>query len=347
MLFVGILLGVLLGAGGAYWGLMNRLKEEARRADGLERQLADMEQAFQNRVQDEIQRQQSKLTADLAHLKNQRSASVTEIGDLKSQLAEAKAKISLAKDASASQRSGAPAAAIPLTEAIVTAPPPEPIPVAPPVGYVADPWGEAEAAGEAAGPPGESGQTTPKAVEEDAEAEELPEPELVEPELVEPELVGAELAEPELPEPENIDHEIEPEFINPSEPETPIAAAPIAPDDRLVPSPAEFSAATRLNSVLAMKDAARNSSPLETRRLLKPLGQFARDPDPAVRRQAIEALGQLRSVKALPFLRQGLRDADMDVVQAATEAIAPFKGRRVKPLQNRLKSKQPKKKKNP
>ncbi len=85
-----------------------------------------------------------------------------------------------------------------------------------------------------------------------------------------------------------------------------------------------------LDNAIALHRAAADASPEEARQLLQPLSLLAQDGESAVRREAIEALGKLRSPQALPYLRQGLRDSDPDVVQAASDAIAPFKGYRPK-----------------
>ncbi|NJM58517.1 MAG: HEAT repeat domain-containing protein [Synechococcales cyanobacterium RU_4_20] len=45
-----------------------------------------------------------------------------------------------------------------------------------------------------------------------------------------------------------------------------------------------------------------------------------------MRREAIAALGKLRTPRALPFLRQALQDPDVTVATAASEAIASFRG---------------------
>ncbi|ASC73821.1 hypothetical protein XM38_047940 [Halomicronema hongdechloris C2206] len=67
--------------------------------------------------------------------------------------------------------------------------------------------------------------------------------------------------------------------------------------------------------------------PQDRQQCLPLLKRLSRDPDPQVRRVTVEALGRLRSRRALPWLRRALQDANADVVQAAHAAISQFKGR--------------------
>lgn len=85
-----------------------------------------------------------------------------------------------------------------------------------------------------------------------------------------------------------------------------------------------------LENAIALNTAAATASPEDARHMLQPLGLLTRDSEAAVRREAMEALGKLRSPQALPYLRQGLRDSDPAVAQAASDAIAPFQGYRAK-----------------
>ena len=57
------------------------------------------------------------------------------------------------------------------------------------------------------------------------------------------------------------------------------------------------------------------------------LGRLARDSEAEVRLQIIQALSGLKAAQSLPLLRRALRDPDPFVVEAATIAMARFKGR--------------------
>jgi HEAT repeat protein len=63
----------------------------------------------------------------------------------------------------------------------------------------------------------------------------------------------------------------------------------------------------------------------DVQRAIPVLGRLSRDRSSAVRRAAIEALGQIRSEQVIPFLERSLRDTDRQVVKAASWAIAKFK----------------------
>jgi acyl phosphate:glycerol-3-phosphate acyltransferase len=55
------------------------------------------------------------------------------------------------------------------------------------------------------------------------------------------------------------------------------------------------------------------------------LHQLSRDPDPLVRRTAVEALAKIPSERVIPAIELALRDSDGRVVRAASVAIAKFK----------------------
>jgi hypothetical protein len=71
----------------------------------------------------------------------------------------------------------------------------------------------------------------------------------------------------------------------------------------------------------------------EVQRAIPVLGNLCQDPDAAVRQSAVEALGQIKSEKAIPFLKLALRDSDSDVVKVASDAISHFKFYSVTPAQ--------------
>lgn len=63
----------------------------------------------------------------------------------------------------------------------------------------------------------------------------------------------------------------------------------------------------------------------DVQRAIPVLDRLSRDRSAAVRRAAIEALGQIRSEQVIPTLERSLRDSDRQVVKAASWAIAKFK----------------------
>jgi hypothetical protein len=84
--------------------------------------------------------------------------------------------------------------------------------------------------------------------------------------------------------------------------------------------------------------AATMSVRSEIQRAIPVLGNLSQDPDPRVRQAAVEALGQIKSEKVIPFLRQSVRDSDRAIVKIASEALQKFKfypqtGPKTKPVQ--------------
>ncbi len=63
----------------------------------------------------------------------------------------------------------------------------------------------------------------------------------------------------------------------------------------------------------------------EIKRVIPLLGKLSRDPDPLVRQSAVEALGKIKSETVIPLIRQALRDANLNVVKAASAALTKFK----------------------
>lgn len=61
------------------------------------------------------------------------------------------------------------------------------------------------------------------------------------------------------------------------------------------------------------------------RQVIPLLGKLSQDPNPSVRYAAVSALGQLPSVRSVPFLRRSLRDSDTRVVKAASSAMERLK----------------------
>ncbi|MBD0344835.1 MAG: HEAT repeat domain-containing protein [Coleofasciculus sp. Co-bin14] len=63
----------------------------------------------------------------------------------------------------------------------------------------------------------------------------------------------------------------------------------------------------------------------EIKRVIPLLGKLSRDPDPLLRQSAVEALGKIKSERVISLLRQALRDANLNVVKAASAALSKFK----------------------
>lgn len=70
-------------------------------------------------------------------------------------------------------------------------------------------------------------------------------------------------------------------------------------------------------------DSNRGNSTIQT--AIPPLGKLSQDPNSSVRQTAIESLGNIPSAKVLPFIRQALRDSDINVVKAANTEISKYK----------------------
>lgn len=85
-------------------------------------------------------------------------------------------------------------------------------------------------------------------------------------------------------------------------------------------------AQTRANTALALGAIASSSSPRQTVPILRALTELGRDPSAAVRLAVVESLSDWRSPKVLPLLRQALRDTDPAVVKAANAGLTPFRG---------------------
>ncbi|MGJ3250769.1 MAG: HEAT repeat domain-containing protein [Elainellaceae cyanobacterium] len=70
-------------------------------------------------------------------------------------------------------------------------------------------------------------------------------------------------------------------------------------------------------------DSNRGNSAVQ--KAIPPLGKLSQDPNPSVRQTAIESLGNMPSAKVIPFIRQALRDSDINVVKAANTEISKYK----------------------
>ncbi|MGJ3248402.1 MAG: HEAT repeat domain-containing protein [Elainellaceae cyanobacterium] len=70
-------------------------------------------------------------------------------------------------------------------------------------------------------------------------------------------------------------------------------------------------------------DSNRGNSAVQT--AIPPLGKLSQDPNSSVRQTAIESLGNIPSAKVIPFIRQALRDSDINVVKAANTEMSKYK----------------------
>ena len=91
---------------------------------------------------------------------------------------------------------------------------------------------------------------------------------------------------------------------------------------------------TQLASSLG-KVGVSGSTSKEVNQAIVTLGKLCQDPDQKVRQAAVEALGNIKSVKVIPLLKLGLRDTDADVVKSASAAMDKFKGYRLKKKQKK------------
>ena len=73
-------------------------------------------------------------------------------------------------------------------------------------------------------------------------------------------------------------------------------------------------------------------------RVVPQLGKLLKDSDADVRLAAVTGLQESGSIKAIPFLRQALRDPDSRIVAAASQALSRFKGTK-KPTPKAVKKK--------
>jgi hypothetical protein len=82
----------------------------------------------------------------------------------------------------------------------------------------------------------------------------------------------------------------------------------------------------RCDAASGLAAIAEGLRPLQLRTVVRALGVLVQDPDAQVRLAIVNALGEIRSSKALPYLKRALRDADGDVVKAASVALEPYRG---------------------
>jgi uncharacterized membrane-anchored protein YhcB (DUF1043 family) len=112
--------------------------------------------------------------------------------------------------------------------------------------------------------------------------------------------------------------------------QAPLTTPAIAPQDL---APLQFATAVhnpdasyRQQLTVAVSQFLQAQPNRVTKHYIQPLVRLSQDSEVAVRVAAIAALGQLQSPKGLPALRRALRDADSDVIKAASQAIERFRG---------------------
>ncbi|WP_204104508.1 MULTISPECIES: HEAT repeat domain-containing protein [Spirulina sp. CCY15215] len=82
----------------------------------------------------------------------------------------------------------------------------------------------------------------------------------------------------------------------------------------------------RQQAVLAIGNiAADKKVRIEIEQAIPILGKLSQDTEPSVRLAAVTALAKVNSQEVVTYLRRTLNDADSNVMQAASEAIAKFK----------------------
>ena len=116
---------------------------------------------------------------------------------------------------------------------------------------------------------------------------------------------------------------------NPPQPETKLTSlkpkdevslSTLAQDSRH-PDPA-----LRRQVAVALQSITRHGPAPVIQRSLPLLKQLSQDSDPTVRLEAITAVAEVKSPKALALLRRALRDSDSSVVALASAALTKFKG---------------------
>ncbi|NEO17325.1 MULTISPECIES: HEAT repeat domain-containing protein [unclassified Moorena] len=79
------------------------------------------------------------------------------------------------------------------------------------------------------------------------------------------------------------------------------------------------------------KIAAAQGFRAEIQQAIPLMGKLIQDPQPSVRKSAVEALSNIKSEKVIPLLERALRDPDSDVVKSASAGISQFKSYRRTP----------------
>lgn len=304
MIFVGLILGVVIGGAIAWYLMQQRVADlERQQKQYLDRQRQTLEQDF------EVQKQTARKNFD-----RELQALQTEIAQLKAQTA--------------------PTAAPPTPDPARSAP--RPAATGQPAAQLPDPWGGAGAPAPTPAPepaPEPVAEPTPEPTPEPApEPVAEPEPTAASGEPVAeptPETVAEPIAEPEpasepTPEPaaEPIaEQAAEPVTESVTEPvtepvTTPEPIAPIAPSNQ--PSPIEqvTQLATKVRAI---------GQRAEGQKLINELLTFTSSPDATVRAAAIEALSAVHSHEVVSCLEKALHDAAPIVVRAAAKGLERFK----------------------
>lgn len=300
MIFVGLILGVVIGGAIAWYLMQQRVADlERQQKQYLDRQRQTLEQDF------EVQKQTARKNFD-----RELQALQTEIAQLKAQTA--------------------PTAAPPTPDPARSAP--RPAATGQPAAQLPDPWGGAGAPAPTPAP-----EPAPEPVAEpmpEPTPEPAPEP-VAEPEptaasgepIAEPtpETVAEPIAEPEpAPEP-TPETAAEPIAEQAAEPATEPVTEPVTTPEPIAPialsnQPSPIEQVTQLaTKVRAIGQRA------EGQKLINELLTFTSSPDATVRAAAIEALSTVHSPEVASCLEKALHDAAPIVVRAAAKGLERFK----------------------
>ncbi|MFG3819315.1 HEAT repeat domain-containing protein [Limnothrix redekei] len=306
MIFVGLILGVVIGGAIAWYLMQQRVADlERQQKQYLDRQRQTLEQDF------EVQKQTARKNFD-----RELQALQAEIAQLKAQTAPTAAPPAPdpARSAPRPAATGQPAAQLPdpWGGTGAPAPTPAPEPVAEPV---AEPTPEPT--------PEPAPEPAPEPTPEPTAASTAASMEPVTETVVEP--APEPIAEPEPasePTPEPVAEPIAEQAAEPvtepvTEPiTTPEPIAPIAPSNQ--PSPIEqvTQLATKVRAI---------GQRAEGQKLINDLLTFTSSPDATVRAAAIEALSAIHSPEVASCLEKALHDAAPIVVRAAAKGLERFK----------------------
>ncbi|MBD2553639.1 HEAT repeat domain-containing protein [Limnothrix sp. FACHB-708] len=288
MIFVGLILGVVIGGAIAWYLMQQQVADlERQQKQYLDRQRQTLEQDF------EVQKQTARKNFD-----RELQALQTEIAQLKAQTA--------------------PTAAPPTPDPARSAP--RPAATGQPAAQLPDPWGGAGAPAPTPAPepaPEPVAEPEPTAAPGEPVAEPTPEP-VAEP-IAEPEPASEPTPEPAAePIAEQAAEPVTESVTEPvTEPvTTPEPIAPIAPSNQ--PSPIEqvTQLATKVRAI---------GQRAEGQKLINELLTFTSSPDATVRAAAIEALSAVHSPEVASCLEKALHDAAPIVVRAAAKGLERFK----------------------
>jgi len=294
-LVIGIILGVLIGAGAVYMLLNGTITQQEQDIERHKRTISEMEQRHESRLRETIQSLQADYNRKVEQMSAEASQNVarqyeTEIQSLKQKIAQSKATSSPPATASS-----------PKQDFSAIAPTPQSTPQ-----------------------PTTSSSTLPS---DEVSPETLPKS-------------SAALSSASPDSARNLEA-----LASPTTQTRPLQGLSVEQRQSLVSSvltmgeskqPSHVPELNRLSTVtgsdvreataIALKNIA-SSNPVNpvVQQIIPTLGKLSQDPDAVVRCAAVQALGEIPSYKVIPFVRRSLRDADMRVVKAATDAMGRFK----------------------